>query len=264
MPSHQDPTGVYHHTFSASWLEQFAKCAEQARYRYFRLLPSGANEYTALGAAVHRGIETFLRPVDPDDRTAEAWDAAIAKLAAVESEEGYVNGGKWDHSQMVELLRQHLHTFKEEVYPGLEPVAVEQHFEREFYVDNFRTISLRGDIDYIDAQLGVVDWKTAGSPHKPWEKQKYAVQPTVYSWVAGTDSMRYVVFVHNKPPQTYIVTRTDEDVAWLRYVCLAAARHIEAHLPVWALNDSGWWCSRKWCPVYANNMCKGAFMKEEG
>lgn len=272
MPSHQNPDGTWHHLFSATWLETYARCPEQGRQRYYKLNQEGPSDYIALGGAVHAGIEEGIRTIldaDPCEGTnsdtvhhlyARSWDAALGKLFQVEGELGY-HGDKWDHGQLVDLIRQHLTTFYDEVYPTLKPVAAEQTFERELHSDPFRTISIRGSIDYIDEDLGVIDWKTAGNPHKPWEKQRFAMQPTVYSWIAGADGMRYVVFVHNKKPQTYEVSRTEQHTEWMRFQALQAARLIESGLPVWTPNDQGWWCSAKWCPAWDN--CKGMFIKEE-
>lgn len=267
MPSHQDPAGRWHHTFSASWLKDFATCPEKARRRYFGITPNKVTEYTALGSAVHAGIEYELRglldkqPTDADGMHG----AARGVLERLWSDPTY-EPQKMNEAEQERLVNQHLTTFTRETLPHLNPLVAEEQFNLELYHDAFRVIHIRGAIDCVDKNLGVIDWKTAGNPHKQWEKQRYEIQPTVYTWawnkLQGTnvDHMRYVVYIHDKGVQEYTVSRTPEHVDWLTFQALAAARQVESGLPIWTMNDSGWWCAAKWCPAYS--ACKGAFIKE--
>lgn len=266
MPSHQSPEGRWHHTFSASWLKDFATCPEKARRRYFGITPNVPTSYTALGSAVHAGIEYEIRGLldgtatDRDGMLGVAFDT----MTSIMGEPGYVGNDKMPVRSLVE---QHLDTFSGQTLPHLNPLVAEEKFDLELYADAFRTIRIRGAIDCVDRNLGVIDWKTAGSPHKQWEKQRYEVQPTVYTWAwnsltgAQVDHMRYVVFIHDRGIQEYTVARSPEHVDWLKYQCVAAARMVESGLPVWTMNDSGWWCSKKWCAAW--DQCKGSFVKEE-
>lgn len=268
MPSHQSPEGRWHHTFSASWLKDFATCPEKARRRYFGITPNKVTEYTALGSAVHAGIEFRLNGLLGGWETtlAGARVAAQEKLDQLWADPTY-EPQKMNNDEQARLVNQHLGTFDRETLPHLKPLVAEEQFDLELYSDAFRTINIRGAIDCVDRNLGVIDWKTAGNPHKAWEKQRYEVQPTVYTWawnkLQGThvDHMRYVVFIHDKGVQEYTVSRGPEHVEWLKYQAIAAARQVESGLPVWTMNDSGWWCAAKWCPAY--NACKGSFIKEE-
>jgi RecB family exonuclease len=264
MPSHQAPDGRWHHTFSASWLKDYATCPEKARRRYYNITPRFSTAYTALGSAVHAGFEAALKPLlDPtaDGGHESPLTVALEKLAQVQSEDGHVSDDKLDTET---LVRQHMGTFTAQTLPHMKPLVVEEKFDLPIYEDGFRTIRLRGAIDCVDANLGVIDWKTAGSPHKVWEKERYEVQPTVYVWAWNlltgqqVDHMRFVVFVHNKGVQEYTVSRDSDDVEWLKFKALGAARHVESGLPIWAMNDSGWWCSQKWCPAWDD--CKGRFI----
>lgn len=263
MPSHQAPDGRWHHTFSASWLKDYATCPEKARRRYFGITAQQSNTSTALGSAVHAGIESLLR--DRIDGTEnDPLIAAVRKFEQVEAEPGFIGDPSMDAEKHVVA---HLKTFREQTLPHLQPLDVEAQFDLPIYSDAFREIRLRGAIDCVDRNLGIIDWKTAKNPHKVWEKERYEVQPTVYVWawnkLQGThhDQMRYVVFVHNKGVQEYTVKLKEGATDWLAFKCLSAARHVESGLPVWALNDSGWWCAPKWCSAY--DACKGAFVKEK-
>lgn len=264
MPSEQLPDGRWTHTFSASWLKAFAVCPEQARRRYLKLTPYKATDYTALGSAVHAGIQTALEAKKNGATTLDVAGmhiAAVQTLDRVQAEEDYEQT-KWTSDQLHELIRQHLATFQNEVYPEAAPIAVEHWFDEPLYTDHFRDIRVRGSIDCVDRREGIIDWKTAGSPHKIWEMQRFGTQPTVYCWawerITGKqqDQMRYVVFVHNKATQTYTVNRTAQHFEWLKFQCLAAARLIEAGLPMWTPNDQGWWCAEKWCAAW--HQCKGS------
>lgn len=262
MPSIQLPDGKWTHTFSASWLADFAKCPEQARQRYLNLTPWTASDYNALGSSLHRAIEVTLQTkIDGGEPTIEAArTAAMETLERIEAESGY-EAKKWSPESLRVQLDKHIVTFWDEVLPICKPVAVEKSFDLPLFEDTFREVRLRGFIDYIDAELGVIDWKTTGQAHKVWEKERYEKQPTIYAWAENTDAMRYVVFVHGKAPQTYEVKRNPGHIEWLRRQALAAARLIEANLSVWPMVDSGWHCSPKWCAAWAT--CRGQFLGEQ-
>lgn len=259
MPSTQQPDGRWQHTFSASWLSSFATCPEQARQRYFNLTPYSVNDYTALGSSLHRAIEVSLQAkIDGQTPTIEiARHVAAVKFAEIEAEPSF-EYVKWTAESAAVQLDKHIVTFFDEVLPITKPVAVEKEFNLSLFEDTFREVRLRGFIDYIDAELGVIDWKTSGAPYKPWEKERYEKQPTVYAWAENTDAMRYVVFVHGKSPQTFEVKRNDGHIEWLRRQALAAARLIEANLSIWPMVDSGWHCSPRWCSAWAT--CRGQFL----
>lgn len=268
MPSHQSPEGIWHHTFSASWLKDFATCPEKARRRYFGITPNKVTEYTSLGSAVHAGIDHELsaRLAGVDSGVYGMRDAARGKLEELWEDPTY-EPQKMNEQEQWRLVQQHLTTFTEQTLPHLQPLVSEEQFDLELCHDAFRRIRIRGAIDCVDRNLGLIDWKTAGSPHKQWEKERYEIQPTVYTWawnsLMGThvDHLRYVVYIHDKGVQEYTVKVTPEHVDWLKYKAVAAARMVESGLPVWAMNDSGWWCAKKWCAAWDN--CKGAYIKEE-
>jgi hypothetical protein len=262
MPSIQQPDGTWAHTFSASWLSGFATCPEQARQRYFKLTPYTASDYTALGNSMHRAFEATLQAkIDGLEPTLDgARKAALEKFDSIEAEPGF-EYKKWNRESALVQLDKHIVTFWDEVLPITKPVAVEKAFDLPLYDDPMRSIRLRGFIDYIDAELGVIDWKSAGSPYKPWEKERYEKQPTVYAWAENTDAMRYVVFVHGKSPQTFVVQRNDGHIEWLKRQALAAARLIESNLSVWPMVDTSWVCSPKWCDAWAT--CRGLFLGDQ-
>lgn len=266
MPSVRNPDGTWVHTFSSSWMSTYAKCPEQARRRYFRLDPEGSSELTALGKAVHLAIEHMINQ-KADRRMLPAYQT-FAKEEFVKATQ--VPGFQWvkyDQAACYTYISQHLTTFVDEILPGLQPVATEVPFDVEAYADVFRTVRFRGFIDYVDELTGITDWKTAGAPHKVWEKEKQDVQSVVYPWAWSIltkendlhwRKLRYVVFLHGKGKQEYAIQRTVQHFEWLKHQALQAALLIEANLPHWTMNDSGWWCAEKWCSSWTN--CKGKFL----
>jgi hypothetical protein len=191
VPSHQSPEGRWHHTFSASWLKDFATCPEKARRRYFGITANKVTEYTSLGSAVHAGIEYRLKGLIEGYKTAAngAHEVAYVKLQELWEDPTYAPE-KMDEQEQKRLVFQHLDVFEAQTLPHLKPLVAEEKFDLKLYQDAFRTINIRGAIDCVDKNLGVIDWKTAGSPHKQWEKQRYEVQPTVSTicamWCSST------------------------------------------------------------------------------
>ena len=262
MPSIQLPDGRYQHTFSASWISNFAQCPEQARQRYYKISPYSASDYTALGSALHKAFEVSLQErIDGREPLIEdSLSAALEVVGLIEDEAGF-EYKKWTPESLRTQVSQHLTTFWDEILPIAQPVAVEKPFDLPLYEDPQRTIRIRGFIDYVDAELGVVDWKTSGQHYKVWEKERFEKQPTVYAWAENVDAMRYVVFVHGKSPQTFEVKRNPGHIEWFKRQSLAAARLIEANLSIWPMIDTSWACSPRWCNAWAT--CRGQFLGDQ-
>jgi hypothetical protein len=129
-------------------------------------------------------------------------------------------------------------------------------------------------MDVIKGHRRIWDWKTSGQEYKLWEKQRWAVQPTVYTWAAaqnglllpdgfGDYTFEYKVLKRSAKPSkfmTYRVTRTIRSWAWLERVVqnvatLFVTMGIEDE---WPLNDHSALCSPKWCPFW--DQCKGQYV----
>lgn len=133
-----------------------------------------------------------------------------------------------------------------------------------------------GTWDVLLPYYYMIDWKSAGRPYTPWERQRWAVQPTFYTEAArqlgllpAKSEFRYVVFQKkwNKPVQVVPVYR---DVRFTRHMVRSLWRIVDLHdaLPdgPWPINDQHALCSDKWCPYWAT--CKGQdvpvdFLKKE-
>lgn len=156
---------------------------------------------------------------------------------------------------------------------------VEWEFDVPFTTLGDTAIWLTGTSDLVLPRRNQVwDWKTAGRDYELWEKQRWAIQPTVYLYAAiheghvgmdanGLAHFEYKVFQRGtlgdggkadpKPGQTYPVTRSDASFKFLEKTVrnmvnmqLTLGTDVE-----WPLNDSGWHCSPKWCAFFAD--CKG-------
>lgn len=261
MPSVQHGDGRWSHTFSASGLKSYLVCPEQGRRQYHKLMPWKSNEITTLGRAVHSGFEASLKE---DLGPTPALRVAQHAFADGTLEPGF-EWVKYSPEQVALYIECHMASFYKEVRPKLGAVqAVEEPFDLPLHEDPFRTIRLRGIIDCVTAD-DVIDWKTAGSPHKVWEVERYAIQPTVYTWawsqISGEnrDALRYVVFVHGKGIQDYKVVRVPTAIEWLKFQAIQFARLIESDLPFWTMNDQGWHCAEKWCGAWSD--CKGKYLE---
>lgn len=249
------------HTFRQSQLNTWLMCPEQYRLDQAGELPRQETEATAVGTAVHAAIETVLRgDCDVDaghDAAMDAWDTIKPTI------------DKWIKASP-ELCATHVSncytSWADTIYPGLPEITmVEAKFEVELYRDDYRTINLSGTVDAVDADGCVWDWKTAGRAYEQWEADRFKVQPTCYTFAAhhawGIDNpeFAYAVMVKRSTPPEGQIVRVQRDArhwAWLQKQALSLAFTIEADLPVWQLNDQGWWCSDRWCGAW--DRCKGA------
>jgi hypothetical protein len=109
--------------------------------------------------------------------------------------------------------------------------------------------------------------------YKKWEKQRWAVQPTVYLWAAAHSGIIFPdekdVFNFNFKVlerkmrdvtiQTVPVTRTMSNFVWLERLCQNIAIQMEVGIDrEWALNDHSALCGPKWCSFWSQ--CKGQYV----
>lgn len=275
MPPHRghDPLeplddGRFKLVLRQSTLESLDLCLERGRYRIYGLDEHRHTDATALGEAMHYGIEATL-----EKHLAGDW---MDSTQAVEVAHEHLASLEYDYVQMKTdaTIRKHVAAgvtlWHREVYPELEPVAVEHQFRHQLVENDDFVIDLSGTMDYVDAHTGIWDWKTSGRAYAQWEKQRWAIQPTVYSWAwhvadleAGDTEFPFTYWVYLKSKdrehghsQQLEVSRGPSDWDWLKQKCLAIAYQIKADFSPWPKNDSHALCSPKWCDVWAE--CKGA------
>lgn len=275
MPSERGEDGRWVHDFRQSWLAQFEKCAEYARRDYAGEFEFIDSSDTAPGTAVHAVIEACLEAVisygDP-----YSLDVCI-ELFHDELDELLENPQfMWTKVKTDKPLRKRgeimLANWHRQVLPTLQPKATEVTFgPLVLHEDDQRVIRSKGTIDYLDAKRGLVDWKTGTRPYERWEKQRWAIQPTMYTWAGhqeglivpnddGEYTFTYYVLLPDGEVQVLPITRTPADWLWMQRKCVSAAKLIELELDQWPMNDGGWWCSPKWCGAWET--CKGAAYAE--
>jgi hypothetical protein len=154
-------------------------------------------------------------------------------------------------------------------------VLVEWSFDVPLCRINGVEIFLTGTSDLVIPNVAVIDWKTAGREYQRWEKQRWAVQPSVYTYAAHYENLfdhqpiafTFHVFTRGRAGDVQNVEcwRGQEHWEWLRnQIGPLVTQLIDARdrgwVGAWQMNDQHALCSDKWCPYWSS--CKGAHMKE--
>lgn len=262
--------------FRQSWLgDTLGVCPERGRLAIVKPEWDQMDSDEALiGTASHTGIEHHLNglPGDP---------ATIAHQWAMDNVDP--DRVRWTKRSKVTEIADMAAACVAAWYSDIRPHVpqggvVEEVFEHDLdvVVEGYRLL-LGGTPDYVTDDE-IWDWKTTGREYKPWEKQRWEVQPTAYGMihtlgllhttVSWPTTFRYGVMV--KPSraggkvetQIVTVTRTAGDGAWLikrmENMARLALRSLDVVWP--QVDDSNHLCSSKWCPWWS--MCKGAHISE--
>jgi len=253
-------------------LNTFNMCPEQARLKFAGKLPARTTEAMALGTADHAGIEAVLAH---GATRVEAIDVIAWQL------ENLLDGPdfemvKLDTDTYFHYAFMCFDAWYDHIRPHIgDVIAVEETFKLPFAIypiaNGWRVkVELHGTIDCVTSKA-IWDWKTANSSWKSsaWEKERWAVQPTIYSWAVnelGLDTdpttFSFGVMVKGKDPadpksaEIVTVRRDRQHYRWLERQIEPLVHLLVAQLPKWPLNDQGWWCSGTWCPAWSQ--CKGA------
>lgn len=265
--------------FHQSDLLQFDFCLERGAALYLDEVPDKFTDSTIYGICIHSGIEATLREKAQGHKILSLADMIEVfghELTAI-IESTPFEWVKWKGPKdLVAMAGRSYAAWLSEVEQQVHPKQVEWKFGRTYdgkpapeappvliYEDEERRIFLEGQIDCADFLNTLWDWKTSSRPYQPWEKQRWAVQPTVYAtaWqdVTGCTwpiTFRYAIMLHDGSVQQLVVTRTQEHVEWLRHKLVALARVLESGQRPLPLNDTGWWCSPDWCANW--DRCKGS------
>jgi hypothetical protein len=268
----EEDKNIYVHQ---SWLGMWLRCQESSR-RYILEGSSDDSDATIVGTALHTAVESNLAGLN----THEAMDAAASQLTELMANPDL----RWIKTQNPDLLHAYLSNcffmWERDVKPRLGHVtAIEvEHAVPIAEVDGW-TIWIRGTLDLVttngpDDEIEIWDWKTAARDYTEWEYQRYAIQPTCYSYLAahlfGTPEGAPIDFTYAVMPkigtigkhkaQVFTVQRGQGHWSWLREQVLVAVRqYLDGGLEgPWQYNDQGWWCSPKWCTAYSD--CKGAHL----
>jgi len=248
-----------------SWLGSLAMCPERARQDLLGISESTESTNTAIGTAVHYGIEQCLtEKMETGDPLSKS-ETISASLEEWVRKEPEIVG--WNHKtdECVKIIELNTTAWWDEVMPDIDPIAVEQHFELPLIVDHEPEIWLQGTIDCVQSfPRPIVDWKNPGrKPSDDWEKKRWSVQAAAYTWAVLQMSdnsltepldFEFVHLVKGKVHRT-LVNVTPAEHASLVALARSAGTLIAANLPVWPLNMVGWHCAPKWCGAWKT--CRG-------
>lgn len=263
--------------FRQSWLDTANRCGERGRLA--AVMPEwneATNDAALIGTATHTAIQAALE--------GRAEDAAICgdiayTQALLLCEDEDVKWTKWTlPGQLGEHARRCAMAWFREIRPQIEPGGqCEVEFKVPLGERDGRVYGITGTVDYIepggDTDDGhIVDWKTASRKFYQREKQRTAIQPTVYAAAAVRGAFdgpaftypvtfRYGVMVRgNEKATTQVldVQRSRAHEQWLMdqietYIDMADALGVKRH---WPRNEDHYLCNETWCPWWS--VCKGA------
>lgn len=264
-----------------SWLDTFMRCPERARLVINHPV-AGTSDSAALGTGAHAGCEAILLGGSKADA-----QQAIVKAIQIESDLGI----KWTHpdneypqniGHMIVQADKCFDAWLDEIYPELVKrgwlgQTPEQKFEvKLFDLPDGREVWLTGTADLPTPQNVIVDWKTSKRPYKQWDKQRHAIQPTIYTWAATLGAfegdhyrfpMEFVYGVMIRPltnldgnyrTELIPVRREEAHARWaMKQITAALTQAITVGFDTpWPMIAEGnFLCSAKWCDHY--HMCRG-------
>jgi hypothetical protein len=250
-------------------------CPERVRNDILKLVPRRSNDAAAIGTSLHSVIETDI--ITPFDTLADAMDWGQQALSMIDLEEGIIwNNPEADARDWINRFTDVWWRlqYRDDLIDRYERalVEVEWEFDVPFFsthtLDTFWDVRLEGTADILDHETGeIVDHKTSSSPYKLWEKQRWAVQPSVYTKAASIVypdeqpwGFRYQVFVkrNNIGPEYHRVARDARHWAWLEDQIISFLPLLEQPDRPWPKTDDHALCSETWCSTFAAGRCKGA------
>ena len=256
--------------FRQSWIDTVDRCLERGR---LALVEPAFNEATNDAAMIGTGTHAAIRSVLEGHATPEEIGPLAYNLTMRYCEHSEIRWVKWTlPAQLAEHSRRCAQAFARELLPHIELGGkVEVEFKVPLFENRGRTIGITGQMDYVSPSGVIHDWKTASRKFYQREKQRTAIQPTVYAVAAvhgGLDrvfeyplTFRYGVMVRgNESATTQLVDvqRTHAHEGWLldkleSYLDLADALGVMRR---WPRNEDHYLCNEQWCPWWS--VCKGA------
>lgn len=268
-------------------IETFMQCPEQLRLKHLAV-GDATSDAAFVGTTTHAVIEHELMSPQPYGSLKEAINyGAYAFLEGMEqlyaNQTAYSRETFKTDSKALKALEPLVESWyvspERDMLMSMDPndYQVEWEFDKPFTVTpDGTTIWLAGRTDLV-LRNRVWDWKTSSSEYKPWEKQRWAIQPTEYLWAAATEGLilpnadgefvfEYKVLKRGAKPvkfQTVTVKRTMGSFTWLERIVQNMVSFMEkmGFDTEWPLNDHSALCGPKWCPFWAG--CKGAYIGED-
>lgn len=268
-------------------IETFTQCPEKKRLSIL----AGMNEETFqsdaafVGTCMHGVIQHELENGPFDDLFSaqqysafiylQGFEAMIADGKTVYSRETFGNDQKALEA-LARLVEVWWVSSERDMLMMMDPadMRVEWQFDRQFTKidtdDGPLPIFLAGTADLV-LPWAVWDWKSASSPYQRWEKQRWGVQPSVYTWAAADAGLivpnkdekfefRFKVALRRMKPEPFQdvpIYRSARSYEWLeRRVQNIVSYVMRVGLTnEWTLTDNSALCGPKWCPFW--EVCKG-------
>lgn len=262
--------------FRQSWLDTAFRCNERGRLSLVRPeFDAAENDAALIGTAAHAAIAAVL---DGSISPGEAGSYAQIEATNLVQEAESVHWTKWTlPAQLAGHARRCAEAWVSDILPTVKPGGlVEVDFTVPLFEVRGRTIGIKGTIDYAAPDGSLYDWKTASKKYNQREKQKAAIQPTVYATAAmhgalGELAYQYPIRFHygvmvrgeaRATTQLIDVMRTHNHEAWLTdhlrtYIDVADALGVKRP---WPRNEDHYLCNSTWCPWWS--ICKGARLSD--
>ena len=251
-------------TLRQSWINNFIRCPEQARQERLGLVEQRQTSDLLRGNAVHEAIEHagLLRMGGQEHiDLVELLDIGDAYCAE--------HGGKVDvwrdsYEQTIDVVRQNLMVWYDELWPILRPKAVEKTFTKSMGIRDGVKLVLQGTADWIDDSGVIWDWKNPSRHYAEWEKKRWDIQSHAYTWACGKEQFNLAVMSKGKL-QVIEIERSDADKAAFVELCWSIVPTLLTidEATTWPQRWEGWHCSPKWCPVWQAGKCRGEHLGDD-
>lgn len=220
----QQPKKIH---ISFSQLDTLATCPQMWYRRYILKEPQVVTGALILGRAFHKAMEANFKfklesKIDLEKNKVakvfrECFDEEASKPKFMDLDtltENQVDWGNDDPKDLRELGQRALLRYHQKHAPFLEPLMVEERFEKEVMPG----VLLVGYIDLITVTGTVIDYKLVNYPWKA-DKVELAMQPTVYSLLLDSPINFDFHFITKNTKGVGIsvrrTTRTTADTDWL-------------------------------------------------
>ncbi len=251
-----------------SWLNDFLLCPERARLNTLNPDDNIGSDLTVIGTAMHAVIEQVLLGEIAPSETDQVAGEALAMAA--EAEPWRSTG--LSAEDMVDQTKLMSAAWADNIYPQMPKGGIVEH-KFEFQIGEVldTPVWFEGTIDYVAPDNTVWDHKSSSRKYQQWEKQRWAVQPSVYSAAVVQEGLVteipvrffYDVMIRNGDTQIVELRRDLGHISFVRRQALAAARFALSYgfENEWQMNDQSALCSHVWCPWW--KQCKGQDMSGE-
>ena len=247
-----------------SFINTFLRCPEQARQERLGLVQQKESSDLLRGNAVHAAIEHAgllslggTHDVDYDE-IIDVTDTYIADNA------NDVEVWRQEYDDLVDTCRANVTTWYNDLWPSLDPVAVEQTFSKSQGERHAEQLTKTGTADRTDKSGVLSDWKNPSRHYQAWEKKRWDIQSHAYTWALEKEQFNLAVFAKGKLQVIEILRSEAEKQAFIE-LCWSIVPTLLTidEASTWPMRWEGWHCSPKWCPVWQAGKCRGEHLDIE-